>query len=81
MECLLQYWDELDDLVWLLAAMRERIRSGVLMLFGMTATVAALGLGVLAAGANPLAALSVAAVLAYGLMLRVVFGEPEFEPS
>lgn len=81
MECLLQYLDELDDLVWLLAAMRERMRSGILILLGIVATIAALGLGVLAAGANPLSALTVAAVLAYGLMLRVAFGEPEFERS
>lgn len=79
MECLLQYWDELDDLVWLLAALRERIRSGILMLFGAAATVSVLGLGVLAAGANPLAALTVAAVLAYGMLLRAAFGEPDFD--
>ena len=79
MECLLQYWDELDDLVWLLAALRERIRRGILLLLGLTMTVLVLGLGVLAAGANPLAALTVAAVLAYGVMLRAAFGDPEFE--
>ena len=79
MECLLQYWDELDDLVWLLAALKERIRRGFMMLVGVAAILAVFGLAVLAASANPGAALSVAAVLAYGVTLRVAFGDPDFE--
>ena len=79
MECLLQYWDELDDLVWLLAAMRERIRRALFNLASLAAIAAIAGLSVLAAAENPSSALAVAAVLAYGLLLRTTFGDPDFD--
>ena len=81
MECLLQYWDELDDLFWLVPALKERIRRALIALASLAAIAAVAGLSVLAAIQNPASALAIAAVMAYGLLLRTTFGDPDFEQA
>ena len=81
MECLLQYWDELDDLFWLVPALKERIRRALITLISLAAVAAVAGLSVLAAIQNPSSALVIAAVMAYGLFLRATFGDPDFEQA
>ena len=81
MECLLQYWDELDDLFWLVPALKERIRNGLIALASLAAIGAVAGLSVLAAIENPSSALAIAAVMGYGLVLRTTFGDPDFEQA
>ena len=81
MECLLQYWDELDDLFWLVPALKERIRRGLFALTSLAVITAVAVLSVLAAMQNPASALVIAAVMAYGLLLRKTFGDPDFEQA
>ncbi|MDJ0916787.1 MAG: hypothetical protein QNJ05_03420 [Woeseiaceae bacterium] len=81
MECLLQYWDELDDLFWLVPALKERIRRSFFALTSLAVITAVAGLSVLAAMQNPSSALVIAAVMTYGLVLRKTFGDPDFEQA
>ncbi len=81
MECLLQYWDELDDLFWLVPALKERIRRGLIALISLAALTAVAGLSALAAFENPSSALAIAAVLGYGLLLRSTLGDPDFDQA
>jgi hypothetical protein len=70
MECFLRYWDELDDLVWLVAALRERfVRAGLMFAGLMTIAVAAL-LSVQAASVRPDLAMAFAGFLAVSLLFR-----------
>ena len=79
MECLLQYWDELDDLFWLVPALKERIRRGFLSLLSIFAVLGVALLGARTAQANPDAAVLVAVILGTGLLLRAAFGGPDLD--
>lgn len=70
MECLLQYWDELDDLYWSIAALREQVRrAAVFALFVATAAGIAM-LSVVAANQQPDLSLLVATLLGFSLLIR-----------
>ena len=68
MECFLQYWDDLDDLVGALRLKAEQIRRGALFLMGAFLFGAGLTGGVLLALADPPLALAVVTLLVIWLM-------------
>lgn len=69
MEVLLLYWDELDDLYWAAAALRERacrMLRGFAVFLGLAAIAS---LGAMAANVQPAESLFLAGTLAVSLLL------------
>ena len=67
MECFLQYWDDLDDLYWIVAARSERILTAMALL-AVTATVGSIAwLGAVSAIESPQSGLVAASLL--GILL------------
>ena len=78
MERILQYWDDLDDLVGALYLYRERIRRTLMFTFYTVAiTLLQIG-GVLLALEQPPLAMAAATILIVTLMYRSVTG-PRFD--
>ncbi len=81
MEFLLQYWDNLDDLIGALRLKAEQIRRAALFVLGVLLFGAGLTGGVLLALADPPLALAVVTLLVIWLMnLSVVRPVPEAAP-
>ena len=78
MELLLQYFDDLDDLVYTIALLGERARAiGILATF-ICLTVLLQSLGIYAAIANPPITVATGSLLVVGLMYRgIVCQGPE----
>ena len=72
MERLAQYWDDLDDLLGIVALCAERIRRFVLFLLGAATFFGALYAGMMVALQDPPLALAIVTVLLVFLMYRSV---------
>jgi len=82
MECLVQYLDDLEDLLYALALKAERIRQTLRFFLSMVAAVALQAGGVYIALKNPPLAVAVASLLLVGLLFRAVVGPaPEARPA
>ncbi len=80
MECFLQYWDDLDDLYWIVAARLERIVAALARV-AITATVAAIAwFGATHALESPESGVATASLLGILLLtLRIDRGFPDSE--
>lgn len=78
MERILQYWDDLDDLIYGLALIWEKIRSIFNFVLFMLAYVVLQALGIVLAQINPPLALAMVSLLAVALLYRsaVYYGPP-----
>ena len=74
MECLVQYLDNLEDLIFAAALKAERIRQAVQFLLFMVVAATLQVLGVVIALKNPPLAMVVAALLLVGMLYRTVLG-------
>lgn len=74
MESVLQYWDDLDDLVGAARLSAERIRRLILFVASTLAFVALTGAGVALAFREPPLAMAAATLLFVSLMYRSVTG-------
>ena len=72
MERLAQYWDDLDDLFWSVAASGERLRKLFFLLSGLVVVAAAAGIGIAVGLSKPFLALGAASLLIVLLMARVI---------
>ena len=72
MEILLQYLDDLEDLIYAVALLVEKIRNVVRFFLFMVASVALQLLGVFIALASPPMAVAVASLLMVGMLYRGV---------
>ena len=72
MERIVQFLDDLDDLVYTLGLLRERIRKGLLILFYLTLIVGLQAGGVLLALVHPPMALAMVILLFVALLYREV---------
>ncbi len=72
MERLAQYWDDLDDLLGIVALCAERIRCFVIFLLGAASFFFALYAGMLIALLDPPLALAIVTILLVFLMYRSV---------
>ena len=68
MECFLQYWDDLDDLIGALRLKTEQIRRAVLFVLGVLLFAAGMTGGVLLALSDPPLALAVVTLLVIWLL-------------
>ena len=82
MECLLQYLDDLDDFVYAMALLWERIRriSGVVFIVAISLAVQALGI-YFALTAPPLAVATISVLLVVLLYRSVVYHSPVPVPA
>lgn len=74
MECLVQYLDSLEDLIFATALKAERIRQAVCFTLFLLASVTLQAGGVLVALKHPPLALGVVALLVVGTLFRSVLG-------
>ncbi len=74
MECLVQYLDDLEDLIFAVALKAERIRQVVRFFLFMLTAVALQVLGVVVALENPPLALAAVALLLVGMLYRAAIG-------
>lgn len=82
MECLVQYLDDLEDLLYALALKAERIRQTLQFLLCMAAAAALQVCGVYIAFKNPPMAVAVASLLLVGMLFRAVVGPaPKVRPA
>ncbi|MDJ0908471.1 MAG: hypothetical protein QNI99_04735 [Woeseiaceae bacterium] len=82
MECFLQYWDDLDDLIGALRLKSEQIRRAMLFVLGVLLFGAGMTGGVLLALADPPLALAVVTLLVIWLLnLSLVRPMPEPAPA
>lgn len=72
MERLAQYWDDLDDLLGIIALCAERIRRFVIFLLGAASFFVAVYAGMRIALLDPPLALAIATILLIFLMYRSV---------
>lgn len=76
MECLIQYLDELEDLIFAIALKAERIRMAVSFFIFMATGAALQVFCVLIALQHPPIALAVASLLAVGMLFHAVVDHP-----
>ena len=82
MECFLQYWDDLDDLIGAVRLKGEQIRRAVLFVLGVLLFVAGLTGGVLLALNDPPLALAVVTLLVIWLLnLSLIRPMPTAAPA
>ncbi len=74
MECLVQYLDDLEDLIFAVALKAERIRQVVLFFLFMITAAALQVLGVFVALENPPLAMAAVAPLLVGMLYRAAIG-------
>lgn len=74
MECLLQYLDDVDDLIWAVGLLAEKIRSLFLSALFIAVSLAVQVGGVLLALSNPPIALAAALIMFVTLLYRSVTG-------
>ncbi len=72
MEVLVQYLDDLEDLIYAIALLAEKIRNGVRFFLFMTASVTLQLLGIFIALVSPPMAVAVASLLLVGMLYRGV---------
>lgn len=72
MECFLQYWDNLDDLIGAFGLIAERLRRLLLFILSTAVYLLLVYGGVLLALADPPLALAVVTILAIWLLYRSV---------
>ena len=72
MECLVQWLDEIEDLVYAVALKAERIRMAVQFFLLMFATISLQVTGVVVALMHPPAAIAIASLLSVGMLFRAV---------
>lgn len=76
MECLVQYLDDLEDLIFAVALKAERIRMALSFFLFMITAASLQVLCILIALRHPPIALAVAALLAVGILFDAVVGQP-----
>lgn len=76
MECLIQYLDEIEDALYALALVAERIRQAIKTLFILAVSAMCPALGVLLAIAHPPIALATAFLALSGLLYHAAVGSP-----
>jgi membrane protein YdbS with pleckstrin-like domain len=74
MECLVQYLDDLEDLLYALALKAERIRQALQFFLSLAAAAALQVGGVFIALKSPPIAVAVASLLLVGMLYRAVVG-------
>lgn len=72
MECLMQYLDDIEDAIFAVALLGERLRRFALRLASVLAVAAVTGLGILLAVNRLPLALALAALVAVGLLYHSV---------
>lgn len=72
MEVLLQYLDDIDDIIGAIALLFERIRRALLTIFTLLMAATAVASGVLLALLHPRAALATCVLLLVALLYRMV---------
>lgn len=72
MECLVQWLDEIEDLIYAIALKAERIRMVLQFFLYVTATIALQVTGVIVALMYPPLALAMAALLSVGMLFSAV---------
>jgi hypothetical protein len=72
MECLIQYLDEIEDALYALALVAERIREAIKTMFILALSAICPALGVLLAIAHPPMALATAVLALSGLLYHAV---------
>jgi len=76
MEVLVQYLDDLEDLVYTIALLAEKIRNAVRFFLFMATSITLQILGVLIALASPPIAVAIASLLLVGMLYRSVVHSP-----
>jgi len=76
MEVLVQYLDDLEDLVYTIALLAEKIRNAVRFFLFMATSITLQTLGVFIALASPPIAVAIASLLLVGMLYRSVVHSP-----
>ncbi len=74
MECLIQYLDDLEDFVYAIALLAERIRRATQTIFIIAMSLVIQGLGIALALSRPPLAIAAVSLVTVGMLYRSVTG-------
>jgi hypothetical protein len=77
MECLIQYLDDIEDFIFAIALLMERVRRAARTIAVVAASITMQGLGVLLALSQPPLALALASLLGVGMLYSAVTSSPQ----